>query len=94
MAGTLWIDDASQQVIRIESHFIDDYDSIVQGSSVWMEQSLVNGEVWLPSRIETNLRRSLAFGALAQPLITVQFKDHKKFNVETDTTVTLPDAGR
>jgi hypothetical protein len=65
MAGTLWIDDASQQVIRIESHFIDDY-----------------------------LRRSLAFGALVQPLITVQFNDYRKFNVATDTAVTLPDAGR
>jgi hypothetical protein len=36
-----------------------------------------------PSRIETNLRRSLRFGALVQPLITVQFKDHKKFSVAT-----------
>jgi hypothetical protein len=94
MAGTLWIDEASQQVIRIESHFLDDYDSIVQGSSVWMEQTLVNDEVWLPSRIEANLRRSLVFGALAQPLIAVQFTDHKKFNVETDSKVTLPDVAR
>jgi hypothetical protein len=93
MAGTLWIDEASQQVIRIESHFVDDYDSIVQGSSVWMEQTLVNDEVWLPSRIETNLRRRLGFGALAQPLITVRFTDHKKFSVETDSRL-MPDVGR
>jgi hypothetical protein len=94
MAGTLWIDEASQEVIRIESHFIDDYDSIVQGSAVSMEQARVNDEVWLPARLETNVRRSLTFGALAQPLITVTFSDHKKFGVETDASVTLPDAGR
>jgi hypothetical protein len=90
MAGALWIDEASQQVIRVESYFFDDYGSIVQGSSVWMEQTLVNDEVWLPSRIETNVRRSLRFGALGQPLIAVQFTDHKKFNVETDSKVALP----
>jgi hypothetical protein len=94
MAGTLWIDEASQQVVRIESYFVDDYDSIVQGSSVRMEQTLVNGEVWLPSRLEANLRRSLRFGAVAQPLITVRFTDHKQFGVETDTAVELPDAAR
>jgi hypothetical protein len=94
MAGTLWIDEASQEVIRIESHFIDDYDSFVQGSAVSMEQARVNDEVWLPARLETNVRRSLTFGALAQPLITVTFSDHKKFGVETDASVTLPDAGR
>ena len=92
MAGTLWIDDASQQVIRIESHFIDDYDSIVQGSAVSMEQTRVNDEVWLPSRIETNVRRSLNFGAMAQPLVMVQFTDYKKFGVETDSAIALPDA--
>jgi hypothetical protein len=90
MAGTFWIDEASQQLIRIESYFFDDYDSIVQGSSVWMEQTFVNGEVWLPSRVETNLRRSLNFGALAQPLMAVQFTNHKKFNVDTDSTIALP----
>jgi hypothetical protein len=94
LAGTVWIDEASQQVIRIESYFFDDYDSVVQGSSVWMEQTLVNDEVWLPSRIETNLRRSVNFGALLQALTAVQFTGHKKFTVETDTSVTLPGAGR
>jgi hypothetical protein len=91
MAGTLWIDEASQQLIRLESHFIDDYESVVTGSSIWVEQTLVNGEVWLPSRVETNVRRSLAFGALAQPLATVLFTGHKKFGVETDAAIALPD---
>ena len=94
MAGTLWIDEASQQVIRIDASFVENYESIVQGSSVWMEQTLVDDEAWLPARIETNLRRSLGFGALAQPLVAVQFTDYKKFGVETDSTVTPPDRAR
>lgn len=94
MAGALWIDQASQQMIRIDSYFFDDYGSIVEGSSVWMEQTLVNDEVWLPSRAETNVRRSLGFGALAQSLVVVQFTDHKKFTVETDSTIALPTPAR
>jgi hypothetical protein len=94
MAGALWIDEASQQMIRIDSYFVDDYGSVVQGSSVWMEQTLINDEVWLPSRLETNIRRSLGFGALVQSLMMVQFTDHKKFNVETDSTIALPKTAR
>lgn len=94
MAGTLWIDDASHDVIRIESYFVDDYNHIVPGSSLWMEQTLVNDEVWLPSHIELNLRRGVNFGKFLQSLLTVSFTGHKKFGVQTDTTVTLPEVGR
>jgi hypothetical protein len=94
MAGTLWIDEATQTVTRIDSYFLDDYESVVQGSSVWIEQTFVNDELWLPSRVETNLRRSLNFGALVELIAAVRFADYKKFSVETDSTLTLPDAGR
>ena len=55
-----------------------------------MEQTRVNDEVWLPSRIETNVPRSLNFGAMAQPLVTVRFTDYKKFGVQTDSAIALP----
>ena len=91
MAGTLWIDDASQHVIRIESYFRDDFDRTVRGSSMRVERTFVNGEVWLPSRIEVNRRLSWAFGKLSHWLDTEQYTDHKKFTVESK--VTLPDPG-
>jgi hypothetical protein len=94
MAGALWIDEALQQVIRIDAYFVGDLDSIVEGSSVWMEHTLVNDEVWLPSRIEANVRRSLRFGVLAQPFMAVQFTDYRKFNVDTDSTIAPPAAAR
>ena len=50
MAGTLWIDEASLQVIRVESYFRDDYNRTVQGSSMRIEFTLVNDEVWLAAR--------------------------------------------
>ena len=91
MAGTLWIDEASQHVIRMESYFCDDYERTVQGSSVRVERVLVNDEVWLPSRTETNHTLSFAFGTSARFIGGVQYADHKKFNVATDSTVTLPE---
>jgi hypothetical protein len=100
MAGTLWIDEASQQVIRIESHFGDGYEQMVAGSSMRTERTLVDGEVWLPARSELNLRRTLSlFGAIpvnaSQPLLlAIQFTGHRKFSVDTDFEVALPDAGR
>jgi membrane protein implicated in regulation of membrane protease activity len=89
MAGTWWIDEASSHVIRFESYFRDDDDPIVKGSSVLVERTLVNDEVWLPSRSESNLRRTSTF-ALIQVLAVIRYTDHKKFNVDTDSKVTLP----
>jgi hypothetical protein len=94
MAGTLWIDSASQHVMRIDSYFRDDYSWNVQGSSLRVERALVNDEAWLPVRQETNLRWSFPFGKTAQHLDVVEYIDYKKFNVDTDFTIALPDAKR
>jgi hypothetical protein len=59
-----------------------------------MERTLVNDEVWLPAHLEMNLRRSWAFGKLSNLLSAVDTTGYKKFTVETQSTVTLPDAGR
>jgi hypothetical protein len=94
MAGTLWIDDASQSVMQLESYFTDDDNRNVQGSTLRVERTLVNDEVWLPSRVETNLRRSWAFKKFSNWIDAVQYSGYKKFNVESDFTVTLPDPSR
>jgi hypothetical protein len=83
MAGSVWIDEASMTFIRIESHFRDDYERTVEGSSIWSERILINDEVWLPSRVEMNNRFLFAFGQRAQFASVIQFADYKKFRVET-----------
>ena len=94
VAGTLWIDEASQYVIRLESYFVDEFNRNVEGSSLRVERTLVNEEIWLPARYEMNLRRSYPFGHLSHDIGTVEYRDYKKFTVDTDVKVTLPDAGR
>jgi hypothetical protein len=79
-------------VIRVDSYFRDDYGRTAQGSSLRIERTLVNDEVWLPSRADLALRWNLFFGARSQWLTTLQCTDHKKFTVATDSAITLPDA--
>ena len=93
-AGTLWIDEALQTVIRIDAYLTDDWERTVKGSSVRVERTLVNGEVWLPLRTEVSTRLQFAFGNLSQFLSTGDYSNHKKFTVSTDSTIALPDAGR
>jgi hypothetical protein len=60
-----------------------------------MERTLVDGEVWLPSRSELNVRRNLPPFAVSQPLaFGAELVDHRKFSVETDFELTLPAAAR
>jgi hypothetical protein len=89
-AGTLWIDEASQSVIRFESYFRDEYDRTVPGSSIRYERTLVNDDAWLPSRSEINRRVRFAFGHSSYHLGTLLFTDHKKFSVESRIVPTNP----
>jgi hypothetical protein len=82
MAGTLWNDEASRYVIRIESFFREDYDRTGRGSTIRAERVLINGEVWLPSQREIDERMNFAFGKFALFFGTIQFTDYKKFTVE------------
>jgi hypothetical protein len=93
MAGTWWIDEASQQLIRIESYFRDDYNRTIRGSSMRIELAFVNDEVWLPSHSETNRRMSFFLGKHSHWLDTTRCGDYKKFNVEANVKVP-PQPGR
>jgi hypothetical protein len=93
MAGTLWVDEASRQAIRIESYFRDDYNRTVQGSSMRVELALVNNEVWLPSGSETNRRLSFVFGKHSHWLDTTACTAYKRFDVEANVKVPPPRPG-
>jgi hypothetical protein len=90
MAGTLWIDEASQQVIRIESFFREDFDRTGRGSAIRADRTLVNGDVWLPSQFGINQRMNFAFGKFALFFGTTQFSDYKKFTVEATVRSPAP----
>ena len=91
MAGTVWIDETSWHLARVESYFQDDYERTIQGSSIRMERTLFNDEVWLPSRDELHLRWSFAFGNRSQWQSTSIYSGHRRFGVDTEAGFRLPD---
>jgi hypothetical protein len=56
------------------------------------ERTLVNGEAWLPSRWDVNLRRSIGIGKLRLTLSSSQASDYQRFGVDSDLRFTLPAA--
>ena len=91
MAGAVWIDETSHHLALVESYFRDDHERTIQGSSIRMERTLFNDEVWLPSRDELQQRWSFAFGNRSQWQSTSIFSGHRKFGVDTDAGFRLPE---
>jgi hypothetical protein len=93
-AGTFWIDERVQQVMRSTIHFTDAYKVFsLEGSWSSGEQTFINDEVWLPSATEN--QRTVAFGLKFidkrfYHRTTTHFSDYRKFNVESDYKITLP----
>ncbi len=59
LTGTVWIDEANRQVMRMEAHFEKNFHlaggllvNIEKGTNFIFEQALVNNEVWLPTSID------------------------------------------
>jgi hypothetical protein len=85
----LWIDKSSYAWVKIDMETLDtiSFGAIVlrlaKGSHLEIEQSQVNGEVWLPRRValEASARILLFKSLKAQFLYT--FSDYKKFQVDS-----------
>lgn len=59
MAGTVWVDEDDRAIAKIEGHFLNTFKigaglvvNIQKGTNFSMEQRKVNGEVWLPTRLD------------------------------------------
>jgi hypothetical protein len=90
LQGTVWIDEADRQVAHLEVSFIDNFHvlgglfaNIQKGSNFRFDQSLVNGELWLPTGGEGMfLARVLLVKNMRQHFVERDF-DYKRFRVET-----------
>lgn len=89
-AGTIWIDEALHYITRHESFLLADYDRVAGGSALRFERALINGEVWLPVQRQEHMRLKFAFGNRSQMFFTTDYREHKKFTVQTDATIELP----
>lgn len=92
LEGTLSIDETGKQVVRLEVHFVDNFHvagglfaNIQKGSSFRFEQSLVNGELWLPTAAEATIQARVLLVKGVRQHFVEQDSDYKRFRVETQT---------
>ena len=94
LAGTIWVDEEDSSISRIEGHFLRPFKvggglvvNIKQDTSFAMEQRKINGEVWLPARVEgKGAARALLFISF-NGNIRVTDSDYRKFKA---TSTILP----
>ena len=88
MRGRTWIDETDYMAARIEAEAVDDISmgfflaKVSKGSRFYIDQTRVNGEVWLPQRIAGQISARLLVVRFRQSF-DMTFKDFRKFQVES-----------
>ena len=94
LVGTVWIDEQDKVIRKSEGHFLNAFKivgglvaNIRKDSSFAMEQKTVNGEVWLPAKIEGQGAIRVLLFANFNGSMQVQMSDYRKFKA---TSTILP----
>jgi len=92
LQGTVWIDEAGKQVAHLEVSFVDNFHvagglfaNIRKGSNFRFEQSLVNGELWLPTAAEGTVQARVLLLKNVRQHFLERDSDYKRFRVETQS---------
>jgi hypothetical protein len=96
-SGRLWIDEHARRLLRMEAR-VDEalkvggglVASVRPGSSLVFEQALVDGEVWLPTWAEIDVKARLLLLKGVRQRQEIRFGDYRKFAVETTEEVRQP----
>jgi hypothetical protein len=91
LEGTIWIDETDREVAHLEVRFIDNFRvagglvaSIDKGSSFRFDQTLVNGEIWLPTGAEASLQARVLLVKGYRQHFTESDYDFKRFHVDAE----------
>ena len=97
LAGTIWVDEAAQQIARLEARFTDSYRfgggmlaSIGSSTAFSFEQEKVGDEVWLPSAMEANLSARVLLLAKFNRSVERRYSDYKKYQIDSKYELTKP----
>ena len=97
LIGTIWVDEAAQQIVRLEARLSDSFKigggllaSLSSQSAVVMEQEKVGGEVWMPSYAEANLAARLFLVAKFSRNLVTRYGDYKKVQINSDYDLGKP----
>jgi len=97
LAGTIWVDEAAQQIARLEARFTDSYKigggmlaSIGSSTAFSFDQEKIGDEVWLPSAMEANLSARVLMLAKFNRSIERRYSDYKKYQIDSKYELTKP----
>jgi hypothetical protein len=92
LQGTIWIDEAGKQVAHMDVSFVDNFHvagglfaNIQKGSNFRFDQSLVNGELWLPTAAEATVQARVLLLKNVRQHFVERDADYKRFRVETQS---------
>jgi hypothetical protein len=87
--GKLWIDEANFQWARVEAQVLETISfglflvRLAPGASFTLEQTRVNDEVWLPSRIDVRADARLGLILKMRAGLTIVYSDYQKFQADS-----------
>jgi hypothetical protein len=89
LKGKVWIDKAEYHWVKAEGEAIDTLSfgfflfRVAPGAKISFEQTRVNGEVWLPSRISIRAEARIALLRKMRAEIDITYKNYKKFQADS-----------
>jgi hypothetical protein len=89
LRGKVWIDQGEYHWVKAEGEAIDTLSfglflfRVAPGATLSFEQTSVNGEVWLPSRISVRAEARIAILKKMHAEIDITYRDYKKFQADS-----------
>jgi hypothetical protein len=89
LRGKVWIDKGEYHWVKAEGEAIDTLSfgfflfRVAPGATVSFEQTSVNGEVWLPSRISVRAEARIAVLKKMHAEIDITYRDYRKFRADS-----------
>ncbi|HZT34074.1 MAG TPA: hypothetical protein VFA33_29550 [Bryobacteraceae bacterium] len=89
LRGKLWIDKQDSHWIRAEAEVVDTISfgffvaRIGKGTRAWMQQTLVNGEVWLPQQVVFEASARIALVRKLRVAGDIRYRNYRKFQAES-----------
>ena len=97
LAGTIWVDEAAQQVTRLEARLTESFKiaggllaSIAPSTAFVFEQEKIGDEVWLPSVMEANVSARVMLFAKLSRSMERRYSDYRKYQVDSKYELTKP----
>jgi len=89
LQGTIWVDEADKQVAHLDVYFNDNFHmwggmlaSVQKGTNAHFEQSLINGEIWLPVGFDVTVQARVAMLKGLRQHYTERDQNFKRFQVD------------